>query len=99
MKNKGSAKNVLLVLLTIGVWGLLLRPFFATYPANAQSRSHKQYAVVTVNGATGKWLFDGSGAGLTTEGVQLALAEVSKRGWKVHSVVPYVNGFVVIAEK
>lgn len=52
--NTGRSLKLLLVLLTLGVWGVVLRPFVSHEPAQAQGQGTPQvgrYALVSGDGA------------------------------------------------
>lgn len=91
---------VLLILLVVGVWGLLLRPFFTDYFPLAQAQVHKQYAIVAID-KEGKLAIGGDGTiGLNATGLQWAVDEVPRKGWRIHSVAcPQAGGYVVVVEK
>ena len=91
---------VLLIVLALGVWGLLLRPFFADYLPSAQAQVRKQYAIVAID-KEGKLGVGGDGTiTLTATGLQWAVDEAPRRGWKIHSIAcPQAGGYVVLVEK
>lgn len=94
--------KVVLTLLTLGVWGLLLRPLLAENPAWAQKKpsTEKKAAAAAVkpSGKTeygvlvpeeGKgFVVNGAGpVALTATGLENGLDSISGGEWKLHSVV------------
>lgn len=91
---------VLLILLVLGVWGLLLRPFFADFSPLAQAQVRKQYAIVAID-KDQKLAIGGDGTiALSATGLQWAVDEAPRKGWRIHSIAcPQAGGYVVLVEK
>ena len=114
MQNRDYTFKILLLLLVIGVWGLLARPFIGTYASPNPGRADKpapatplqtqrEYSVWVYNDKSGKLEIGGDGYP-SVSGIELAkvLEATPRLGWKVHSVVynPKTSGgFTVIVEK
>lgn len=100
MKNLDRSLKVLLALLVIGVWGLLIRSIFTAVSPSAQAQARKQYAVIASD-KNDKLIIGGAGTlALSGTGLQIALEEIPRQGWRLHSVVsPQAGGYVVIVER
>jgi hypothetical protein len=114
MQNRNYTFNILLLLLVIGVWGLLARPYIETYASQNLSRAdnpapatplqtQRQYSVWVNNFPSKKLEIGGTGfPQLTASELVNALEATPRLGWKVHSVVyssEGSGGYVVIVEK
>jgi hypothetical protein len=93
----------LLLLLTLGVWGLLARSFFPPVAGSASPPPAAKRIYVASSDKDGKIFFDNSpgNIGFTASGLLNVLDEAAKQGIKVHSVVSPsgVGGYVVFVEK
>jgi hypothetical protein len=93
--------KVLLTLLVVGVWSLLLTNIFSANSSQAQAQARRQYGVWVAE-ENNNLVINGVGsAALTATGLQGALANTPRLGWKLHSVVynSVVGGYTVIVEK
>ena len=91
---------LLMILLVTGVWAQLLRPFIADYVPVAQAQVRKQYAIVAFD-KDGNLVIGGAGTiALNATGLQKAIDEVPRQGWRIHSIAcPQAGGYVVLVEK
>lgn len=100
--------KILLFLLVIGVWGLLLRPYFPTPVAQAQKavsraqtpKLEKSYGVLLLDPDIG-WNVNNKGiSSVVTNGLIHGLRQLPSGGWKLHSVVQGANGngYTIIVE-
>gem|GEM_PF-5124001 len=108
MQGQDRSTKLLLTLLVIGLWGLLLRPYVTPTPVQAQGKATRKYELCYTSRKQpygdndGKVTIGGSGIfSLTSVEMADAIDIISKRGWKLHSVVKLDAGdsWIVIAEK
>lgn len=91
---------LLMILLVVGVWAQFLRAFVADYVPVAQAQIRKQYAIVAFD-KDGNLVIGGAGTiALNATGLQRAVDEVPRQGWRIHSIAcPQAGGYVVLVEK
>ena len=91
---------LLIILFAVGVWAQLLLPLVADYVPVAQAQVRKQYAIVAFD-KDGKLAIGGAGTiALNATGLQMAIDEVPRQGWRIHSIAcPQAGGYVILVEK
>lgn len=108
MQSVDRYTKVMLTLLVIGVWAMLLRPFFQSTPAIAQSEVkygvYAQDSAIVPNREIGVYPHstfkaDSVSFKVTGENVGKALVHASANGWKVVSVSPNDGGFSIFVQK
>ncbi|MBC8138377.1 MAG: hypothetical protein H8F28_21065 [Fibrella sp.] len=108
MQSVDRYTKVMLTLLVIGIWAMLLRPFFQPTPAIAQSGVkygvYAQENNIVADREMGVYphsTFKAKSVSFTVTGdnVGKALLHASANGWKIVSISPNDGGFSIFVQK
>ncbi len=100
MQKVDRSTKLLLAMIVLGLWAGLLKGLLLDHPQAATAQARRQYAVCAID-KQGNFNIGGDGTiALSGTGLQIAMDEIPRRGWRIHTVVsPPVGGYVVVVEK